>query len=275
MRDRRLHNQLEPAELSEYKRQGLLVLRDALSGSAELRAVVHEIEELGRTFCPDFAFSDSATSPGLSDKARGDFYRALRYLPSLAALGGCEYLRGLCRSLGLRFPALMRAYNIRMDRPHADEQLFHWHQDVTYLLGSLNSVTLWLPLGPADREHGSVAFVPGSHNVLRPFEFSSLEAREKAAQHSPRDIRLCEEPEDDGEIVIADVGDLVIFSQFLVHRSTPNRSARCRWTVQLRYSDLCEPEFRAAGFPFGDMTTVARTNYLMRSQPLQRCTVHD
>ncbi|MFN0314721.1 MAG: phytanoyl-CoA dioxygenase family protein [Burkholderiales bacterium] len=266
---------IEAVQRAQYDSQGLLVLPGVLSRSAELRAVVDEIEELGRTFRADFALSDSAALAMFTDKARGNFYRALRYLPSLAALGGCEYFRGLCQSLGLRFPALMRSYNIRMDTPGADEHLFHWHQDVTYLLGSLNSVTLWLPLGPADTEHGSVAYIPSSHNALRPFEFTSAEAREKTAQHSPRDIRLCSEPQEEPRIVTAGAGDLVVFSQFLVHRSTPNRSARCRWTVQLRYSDLCEPQFRDAGFPFGDMTTVARTDYLTCTQPIRSSAIHD
>ena len=34
----------------------------------------------------------------------------------------------------------------------------------------------------------------------------------------------------------ASPGDLVLFDQLTLHRSLPNRSHRCRWSLDLRYS---------------------------------------
>lgn len=255
---------MSPEDISAFERDGMVVLRGALSGRPELTALMQEVEAFGRTYAQDFRLADCSGLLAQGAGVRGDFYRALRYLPSLAALGSSAFMLQLARQAGLRFPLLMKSCNVRMDLPHADEQLFQWHQDITYLLGSLNSITLWLPLGPADAVHGSIACVPGTHRALRAYEPATEVALTKSAQLSPRDLRLQREPETTGEILAVDVGDVVLFSQFLLHRSTPNRSQRCRWTVQLRYSDLLEPSFRGAGFPLGDMTTILRTRYLER-----------
>lgn len=249
-------------DLSELNDNGIVVLRGALAGCPELKALMDEVERFGRTYSPAFSLEDCSELLAQGAQVRSDFYRALRYLPSLAALGSSAFMLQLCRQVGLRFPLLMKSCNIRMDLPHADEHLFQWHQDATYLLGSVNSITLWVPLGPTDAVHGSVAYVPASHRELHAFEPASEAAVTKTAQLSPRDLRLRQEPRDPGEIIAADVGDLVLFSQFLLHRSTPNRAQRCRWTVQLRYSDLLDPVFRQAGYPLGDMTTILHTRYL-------------
>lgn len=253
---------LTPQQCEQFTHEGYLVVKGLLNGFEPLQRLREEISGLGRTFSPSFALDDHAWMGDMPEGDRATFYRGLRYLPSLAALGASDRMLGAGSALGLRFPALMRSFNVRMDLPNRDQFLFHWHQDITYLLGSLNSVTAWCPLGPSDRQHGSIEVVPGSHRALAPFRFTSEEARNKTAQLSPSDIRLVAEPETATLIEDVDCGDVVLFSQFLLHRSTPNRSAACRWTAQLRYADLLEPEFRSAGFPFGDMTTIARVSYL-------------
>jgi len=255
---------MSPEDIRTFERDGMLVLRGALAGRPELTALRQEVEAFGRTYAPSFSLEDCSELLDQGAAVRGDFYRALRYLPSLSALGSSAFMLQLVRQAGLRFPLLMKSCNVRMDLPHADEQLFQWHQDITYLLGSLNSITLWLPLGPADAVHGSIACVPGTHRSLRAYEPATEAALAKSAQLSPRDLRLQREPETTGEILDVGLGDVVLFSQFLLHRSTPNRSQRCRWTVQLRYSDLLDPAFRGAGYPLGDMTTILRTQYLDR-----------
>jgi hypothetical protein len=45
------------------------------------------------------------------------------------------------------------------------------------------------------------------------------------------------------------LGESIVFSQLLVHRSGFNRSGRARVTIQTRFSDAAEPEFVRHGFP--------------------------
>jgi hypothetical protein len=249
-------------DIDRFATDGYLILKGVLGESSLLSDMRSEIEELGRSFDSGFQFDDARSVSALGGTDRSAMYRALRYLPSLAAAGASPLLVNLCRDLGLRMPALMRSYNIRMDMPCQDEFLFHWHQDITYLLGSRNSVTLWLPLGSADRLHGTIEVLPSSHHDLAPFRIARPEAAGKTSQLSPNDIRLSRDPDSPGEVVEAEWGDVVVFSQLLLHRSLPNRSTRPRWTVQLRYSDLADAHFRQSGYPFGDATTILHTDYL-------------
>lgn len=250
--------------IASFRNEGFSILRGGLRGNELLESIWQEIGRLGRSFNPEFRNDDAESISALAGPDRERFYRALRYLPSLAAFGGSAELLAICRALGIAFPALMRSFNIRMDMPDQDQYLFHWHQDITYLLGSRNSITFWLPLGPADRMHGTIEVVPNSHHAIEPFVANSPEAKSKSAQLSPKDVRLVREPAGAGEMVEVERGDIVVFSQFLLHRSLPNRSQRPRWTIQLRYSDLEEEYFRESGYPFGDMTTIFRTDYLDR-----------
>jgi phytanoyl-CoA hydroxylase len=45
------------------------------------------------------------------------------------------------------------------------------------------------------------------------------------------------------------VGDILIFSAFLIHQSGNNITNKIRWSVQLRYNNLDEPTFIERGYP--------------------------
>lgn len=245
-----------------FDRDGYLILPGFAAALPEFAALCDEVGHFGRGFATDFDLQTGDWLAGLDEEALGTFYRGLRYLPSLTRLAASDVLAALARQLGLAFPAVMHCYNLRMDRPQADRHLFHWHQDSTYLLGSYNALTVWIPLGRVGPGLGSIEIVPGSHRGgLRPFKATGTEVPRKNAALSPADLTLEEEPAG-GVVVEAEAGDAVVFSQMLLHRSTPNRSGRIRWTVQARFADLDESGFRAAGFPMGDVTTIFRSPYL-------------
>ena len=64
------------------------------------------------------------------------------------------------------------------------------------------------------------------------------------------------------KLINAKPGDLIIFSQFLLHKSTRNFSDKIRWVAQVRHSDLSEKKFKNAGYPFGDRENIFFNNYL-------------
>lgn len=253
---------LSEQQRRDFGENGFVILRGVLAQSVLLVTLRGEIEALGRTFNPEFTTGSCDSVTAMGDGQRRLFYNALRYLPALAALAAADFFAGICRDLGIQIPALMRSYNVRMDMPNEDRYLFHWHQDITYLLGSRNSITFWIPMGRADTAHGTIELVPDTHHEIAPFIITSSGAHDKTAQLSPSDIKLVSNPPDPGMVVEADIGDVVVFSQFLLHRSLPNHSSRPRWSVQIRYSDLADSHFRNAGYPFGDTTTILRTDYL-------------
>ena len=89
----------------------------------------------------------------------------------------------------------MHSYNLRMDLPEEDEFLFHWHQDSTYLLGSANALTYWIPLVPVSRASvGSIAVIPGSHrDGIRAYRtrFDAAGGPPPRLSLSPKDVHLC------------------------------------------------------------------------------------
>lgn len=254
--------QITEEDIASYRKNGYLVVPGFFSKSVFLERIKAEINEVGKIFVSDFDLS-GADYLRMSPTERGNLYRALRYLPSLANFASSDVLLDASRQLGLSLPAVMHSYNIRMDRPHEAEFLFHWHQDITYLLGSLNSMTYWLPLGKVNARRGTVALIPGSHRQgVAPVRYTQNDEPGPTKTMTPKDLALIDEPTVPGTLIEAEFGDLVVFSQFMVHRSTPNNSDQVRWTVQIRHSDLAEPQFAAAGFPFGDSTNMFHHKYL-------------
>lgn len=254
----RIHGDVQGA-IDALRRDGFAVLRDALSAEAR-EMIAGDIRSVAQAFFggTPSPFDLQAYQPGHPEhpERRGGFYNLLRYVASLSMLGGCPEMMQVSRMLGLATPVVMKASNIRMDLPHEDQFMFHWHQDITYLLGSLNSLTYWIPLTPVNRLNSTIEVIPGSHRSgIAPFRYLGPEAPQKNRVMSPQDIRLVEEPAGPGVFIEAEPGDVVVFSQLLLHRSTPNRSNMARWTVQVRHTDI-DPGFIAAGCPLGDRANI-------------------
>jgi len=222
------------------------------------------VRALGKQFMNDYADETSAEKiAALSPIHRKAFYHGLRYLPSTTQLACSPLLLDISKQLKFVQPAVMHSYNLRMDMPYEPEFLFHWHQDITYLLGSKNSITYWVPLTPVNEHRGSIELIDGSHTQgLVPFHYTGEGSPPLHKSMSPRDIRLDVEPTEATKLIDAEPGDIVMFSQFLLHRSTPNHSNQIRWVSQVRHSDLAEADFQDAGFPFGDYTNIFQHDYL-------------
>lgn len=246
--------QIKEEEYARFQNEGFLILKDH-DIRHQISSLSAAITENGKFFF-DHDFALGASLKAIHEGRIGDYYKSLGYLPELFRFAAAPSLISLMNSLGLLRPCMMNANNVRFDTPD-NRALFHWHQDTTYLLGSTNAITIWIPLTQADRFHGSIELIPRSHkNGIQPFAFSKGTPATKAPV-SPKDLHLVEEPLGNRITVEADPGDLVIFSQMLLHRSTPNFADHPRVTVQLRYSDLGDSTFRDAGYPFGDQTNIA------------------
>lgn len=243
----------------QIEKNGYIILRNFYS-EHELTKIKEEINNLGKFI---FGYFDmDAENLELDQIKRSLFYKGLRYLTSLSHISCDEKNINLCQKLGLVFPAIMNACNIRMDTPD-NKNLFQWHQDTTYLLGSLNALTFWIPLCKVDKINGTIELIPNTHNK----GFYKFTKNEKAIDNhkyylSPSDASLEKEPTQNIINVEANIGDLVIFNQMLLHRSTPNYSNKIRWSIQLRYSDLMNQKFFADGYPFGDVTNIFHTPYI-------------
>jgi phytanoyl-CoA hydroxylase len=151
-------------------------------------------------------------------------------------------VRDTLRRLGLAAPIISTRPEVRTDMPGDSHYMQPWHQDWRYGQGSVNSVTFWLPFQDVDIENGTIDVMPGSH-LLGYLEVEELKDPRRFSIVDPRIEELPYEP------VVMELGEVIVFSQLLVHRSGFNRSGLPRLTMQMRFTDSAEPRFLENGFP--------------------------
>lgn len=248
-------------QLQQFEEQGYLILRNFWQ-HGELNELQSQLDALGKLIIgPSFSSTDFEQYK-LTPETQSLLYDRLKYLPGLSTISGSETVRSLCKTLGLVHPSLMGCCNMRLDRPHDGRHLFAWHQDSVYLLGSVNAVTLWVPLQDVNLHHGTIQVIPGSHHRgLYPFRRISDKVIAPYVPFLQRDIELDYEVREEPVTIEARRGDVIIFKQMLLHRSTPNLSNQVRWTTQLRITDLSDPEHRRQRFPTGDRTNIFYVDY--------------
>ncbi len=242
-------------------------MEDFYAQKNELDPLLSEIRALFALHSKEFDPFGENCLENISEENRSIAYAGLRYLPTLLQLTGTDKNITLSRELGLNFPAIMHSYNLRMDMPNRPEFMFHWHQDTTYLLGSMNALTFWVPLTSANKQNGTIEVVPGSHlNGIRNISYIGKNKPAINEVMSPKHIYLIDDPDKEPDIktvfIDAKPGDLVVFSQLLLHRSTPNLSNKIRWSAQLRYADYSEQRFINNKYPMGNTTNIFNTDYL-------------
>lgn len=247
-----------------FERDGFTIVRGFWGAGGELDALQSQIDELGRLIVgPAFSsirYRDCCEL--LTPDRQSLLYDRLKYLPALSRMSGSEAVRELCIALGLGLPSLMGCCNMRLDKPGDARHLFEWHQDTLYLLGSTNAVTLWIPLQDVDLAHGTIEVIPGSHaQGILPFRKVSDKAVAPGVPFLQRDLSLDIEVTQTPLAIEAKRGDVVVFRQMLLHRSTPNHSEQIRWTAQLRVTDVAEAEHRRQRCPSGDRSNIFDVDY--------------
>jgi ectoine hydroxylase-related dioxygenase (phytanoyl-CoA dioxygenase family) len=135
----------------------------------------------------------------------------------------------LARAAGIRYPVAGTIPTIRIDRPGVTKYLTRPHQDFWYSLIADRSVVLWQPIIGLNRDMGLLGVVPGSHKEgFHPFEDEGAYTFAMRNDYPDHSYVECEIATD----------EILVFDQFLVHRSGDNNGKLPRVTMQLRYNDL-------------------------------------
>lgn len=244
-----------------FEDNGYVVLRDFWQ-DGELDALQEQLDELGRLIVSESFSSVDRSSYEMTAEQQSLLYDRLKYLPALSCMSGSAAVRRMSRAFGLKHPSLMGCCNMRLDKPHDARHLFDWHQDSVYLLGSVNAITVWVPLQDVDLHHGTIQVIAGSHRGgLVPFKRISDKVIAPYVTMLQRDISMAETVFEEPVTIEAKRGDIVVFKQMLLHRSTANISDQIRWTAQLRITDLSDPDHRRQYFPTGDKTNIFYVDY--------------
>lgn len=242
------------SELSEYRRDGFAVLKDAIP-KALLDAMFAEIRDVFRPILKRHNIEGADDSgPDFDDALTALFQKdmhsylgaakATQLTPALHALGTNELVVNIAKGLGLKQPliAVRPVTHILSDRLAVPGGYHRTppHQDWRSVQGSLDALVVWLPLVPVDSSFGALEIIPGSH-------FNGL----LATRRDPFGNVIDEGVLDTENFVPieADVGDAVVFSMFTVHRTGQEQRPGIRWAVSFRYNNAAAPDYAGHDYP--------------------------
>jgi hypothetical protein len=189
------------------------------------------------------------------------FYELFQANP--AVFGTCidDFFIDLSKQLDLGYPIPSVPTVLRIDRPFETRYMEPAHQDYWYSMLCDNSVTYWFPLFSMTPDMGELRVAPKTHlKGALPIE---------CWMEIPNRFTL-KDPLPESSFIPVSVGDdeLVVFSQFLVHRSGENRGRRARVSLQVRHNDVCALDNQTSSFTpkASAPTTQAQQELLARSR---------
>lgn len=189
----------------------------------------------------------------------GLLYNAFKRLPSVHRLAtDPNLIRAIQLATGYKMPALIDV-NCRIDSAGEDKYLFDWHQDYWFSVSSTNAVVVWIPLQRIDEGTGGIELFSLETSGTRVFKTTSGSTYNSYADA----VKLAEELPV-GPVVSATMepGDALVFKFNILHRSRPVLAKdRSRFTMQLRFVDLTDPQFIANDYKPGTVST-ANVDYL-------------
>ena len=187
------------------------------------------------------------------------FYELFPTAFATIGLAGHPFFTRVSRQLGVRHPLPSTLPILRIDRPSEARYLTPAHQDYWYSMLSDRSVTYWFPLLPVTEAMGPLWVVPGSHRAgLLPIKRWTAE-NPYALKDDVNGSRYLP--------VFLKEDEVLVFSQYLIHKSGVNRSDRARITIQVRHNDLTDLRVPTTSFTakHSRFTEQAQQAWLQRS----------
>ena len=244
---------LTTEQIAEFNARGVIIARGVLTHD-DLQSVIDElsawIDARARTLYEEGAIADLhedarfATRYGLLFKQCPDIGRGMDIMHyrgrAMFAFLRNENLLDLLESLLGPELTCNPIQHLRAKPPQAyenrDGPSFHnapWHQDAGVMMPEAEGsavVTCWLPLAAATVETGCMEVLPGlvETGYLRHLAAGGTTIAPEAMPHVEPIPLECKR------------GDVVLMSRFTPHRSTPNYSDQCRWSLDLRYQPTGE-----------------------------------
>jgi len=178
-----------------------------------------------------------------SQKEQWQALKHLQFSPPIFELAGHPFFCELLKSqYGFGLPNLDLPPYMRCDIPIKDQSLFKQHQDYSFNSGSSNSLSIWIPLQDTSISEGALLCSAGSH-LKGVYENSNGIIDDRHIfDFKPVPVKL---------------GEALILDQKLVHKSGVNVSDNIRFSVILRFSDLCDTDYLLRGCPINhEITTI-------------------
>lgn len=177
-------------------------------------------------------------------------YNIGKRLPAIHRLAAHPALIEQLKAAGMTYPVLVDV-NFRIDAVGDEKYLFGWHQDYWFSVCSPAAVVAWIPLSFIDDAVGGVELVGRDQTEGR-----ILRTRPGNEYRSYSDAVLIDEDVSGfpTQHFGMNPGDVLFFRFDVLHRSLPlTDPSRARWTIQARFADLNDQEFRSAEFRPGQV----------------------
>ena len=144
---------------------------------------------------------------------------------------------------GLSSPNICTRPVLFFNHPRLSKKEFYYktppHQDWGSMLGSLDSLVVWVPLIDITDLNGPLMIAPKSHKD------GLITDKVVGGFNTISDI-------DDSLFIPVklECGDILIFSSFLVHKSgNMKKNSEIRWSCHFRYNNLDDNDFINRGYP--------------------------
>ena len=255
---------LTTEQMEMFQRDGFVVVRGFYE-AAEIEPIqrgIHAIiglvmEEQGLTIeQPPFApenFDGGFQELIAHDRALGGrVYDAVKQIPAFIRLVASTKHEAVVRQVrATDQPAIAAGgYGIRIDNPQEEKFRAGWHQDYPAQIRSLDGLVFWSSLVAVTEDMGPLEFCCGSHrDGLVPVHTSDPKDPEKRGAYA---LVLRDEAERvqqyEVQAPLVGPGDLVLVDFQTLHRGGENRSAKARWSMQMRWFNFNEPNGRRLGW---------------------------
>lgn len=231
-------------DLCEFQKNGYVVIKNVFHPSV-LEEIIHIADRLahqlacslGLAYGNDYRQAYLRLSKSNRQYA-GLVFDSLKKIPHMQRICYCDNLQNVAKKLLGSELVLASPFqqNLRSDMPGEAKFLYPWHTDYDYNQSSSNSLTFWIPLQHTDVANGCLHILKGSHLSKADTKWIG-EANGRSAEYfriSNIDdlVRLHQEIRQP-----VSVGDCLVFSSRLVHKSGSNRSDEIRYAIQSRWFD--------------------------------------
>ena len=158
--------------------------------------------------------------------------------PEIYSLASQKKLIQMYKKLGVKYPHYGTRPITRVDLPQdVKHSFFDAHQDFPYNNHSKNSMVVWIPFMNTSYKEGCLEVSPKSHILKKVFE----QKKNSKLIKNISNFKFTK--------IKVKLGEALIFSEFLVHRSGINRSNKIRFSLQLRVTDLLSKEYMKRYYP--------------------------
>ena len=266
VRLRRVAGSLTPEQVRAYDEEGYLVLPRFLS-EIDLEGVVaamsHKVDRIAERLLAEGKIEDTMEGEpfdrrlarlfdGLSD---ADFLRSGRGWrdrhPGYYHLMSSDKILDAIESLIGPEVFSNPVYNVRPKVPRVAAGAVPWHQDKSYWPDANANpvITAWIAVAQADLENGCLHIWPRTHR--RDVLASSRETYSGTGYLEIEDAEWDKgRAEREAVPIPLEAGGMILFNDRCIHMSTPNRSDRVRWSVDLRYQPTDQDPMPQHGIGF-------------------------